>query len=78
MNSKFYISYRGAKNPQLEEIIQKHCGAFGVTKAGQWGFNEGSFQCLFLYKKQTSLDQYKNKLKQELGMDYSRILFLLG
>lgn len=76
MRKRLYISYRGMRNSQIEELIARHSGAYGVQSAGQWGYSEGAFQCLFLYKKETLLDQFKNQLKRDLGFDYSRLVFL--
>jgi hypothetical protein len=77
MRSKLYISYRGGgRNPKIEEVIDKHLGAFGMIKGGQWGFNEGSFQCLFLYKKDSLLDQFKAQIRRELDSDYHRLIFM--
>lgn len=76
MRNKLYITYRGAKTPKIEETIDKYLGEFGIIKGGQWGFNEGSFQCLFLFKKDTLLTQFKDKIKKELPNDYSRIIFM--
>lgn len=77
MRNKLYISYRGsARNIKVEEAIDKLLGPYGIIKGGQWGFNEGSFQCLFLFKKDTLLDQFKNHLKKEIESEYSRLIFM--
>lgn len=74
MKKRVIISYRGSRNITLEEILLKHLSVFGGVKSGEWGFNEGSFQCLCLFKEKESLYlAYVQKLKQELGNDFYKI-----
>lgn len=78
MNKRVYISYRGARSSHIEEIIIKHLSPYGGFKAGEWGFNEGSFQCLFMFKKETLFEQFKNQLKRDLPNDFNRILIMVS
>lgn len=77
MRKRLYITYRGSsRNLKVEETIDKYLAQYGLIKGGQWGFNEGSFQCLFLFKKETLLEQFKQQLKRELDSDYHRLVFM--
>lgn len=79
MKKRVVLSYRGPRNIKLEEKLTDLLLSFGAVKAGEWGYNEGAFQCLCLFKEKQSLYlAYIQKLKQELGSDFYKINFFQG
>lgn len=75
---KVNIYYSGSKNELIESKINSIADQTGGNKSGDWGFFEKGFQCLFVFKKDYSFDLFKNELKRNLGISYSKIMISRG
>lgn len=60
------LSYRQPKNNELEKellsLLQKHSG----SKLGEFGFNEGRFEILIGFKKESFLLMFKQEIQKNL------------
>lgn len=72
-NLRITLYYHGGRNQILEDRVRSIAEQCGGNKAGEWGYLEKGFQCLFMFKKETHFDTFKANLRRELGIDYNRM-----
>ena len=71
------ITYRQPKNKTLEDLILSLVQKHGGQRLGEFGLNEGRFELLVGFKKETAAINFKKDADQQLRFLDSRIEVIL-
>ena len=67
---KIRAVYQGIKTSSVEDKIKALAEKNGGVKAGDWSYEERAFSCLFVFKKEQHLLNFKNEVGRELGYNH--------
>lgn len=74
-NLKISIYYKGSRNKDLEAKLDIIAPKYGGNRAGEWGYSDMGFSCMFRFKKDIHFQNFKRECQSSLGFDYNKILF---
>lgn len=67
--------YHGVKTPSIEDKIKTIAEKHGGIKAGDWGYEERAFSCLFIFKKEQHILNFKAEINRDLGFNHKISFF---